>query len=296
MTLQYDKLLGIPVGQVRIDSIGSKADRRGRAARARHHYALPAGSPRPGGKHVLFVAGHGVADVLGGPKRLVDVYRTRQGLPAGAELFEPAQKRPVRDAEAASWRAAHPTQWMGLGAGEDAFVEDMVRQDRGDLESLRWLDSPMLLSQDEAAAAGILHLRTEHLVAGIRQEPGADRWLYYTGLGSHMIGHGSAATREQALVMARAYLYSAWLAEVERIRDARSGDLSWGWPLWAPIDPGDGADPQRDQSVGYLTAAELAARLGVTDGRIRQVAARIPGAIKRANVWLFPAQSVLPHE
>src|ERR1019366_3678751 len=96
-----------------------------------------------------------------------------------------------------------------------------IRRWRGDLSTIGSWDSPWQLTSDQAAKVGNLMLSTEHLYAGVREEHG--RWQYYRGLGSHLVIEGTADSPEEAKVMARAHLFTAWLARVQEIRSARLG-------------------------------------------------------------------------
>lgn len=122
--------------------------------------------------------------------------------------------------------------WLHEILEDEDKLDDYIRRRRGDLSTLGWWDSPWTMTRDQAGDAGILRLCTEHLYCGVREEHG--RWQYYRGLGGHLAIEGTADTRAEAEMMARAHLFRAWLERVKEIEAARGGDLSWGWPVPSP--------------------------------------------------------------
>lgn len=144
---------------------------------------------------------------------------------------------------AATWCCPrhHPVSERELEAAEGD--EERVRRERGDGDLGAWIDvAPWRMDRADAEAAGALGLTTAELYRGVREEHG--RWQGYVGLGGFLRQVATCDTREEALALATAHLWRSWLHRVEQIREARGGDLSWGWPLPSPVltdeDPQEG--------------------------------------------------------
>lgn len=175
--------------------------------------------------------------------RKVSIYRGRSRKLKDEPGVVPAESivaRPVSGEEIEVLTRLNP----GAAELSTEMQASLVRYRRGDLDTIAFLlDSPWFMTEAEAEEAGMLGLGTEHLHAGVREEHG--RWVYYRGLGSHQVNEGSADTREEAEILARACLFRAWIEEVDRIRRKRGGSLEWGWPVFSPFWQEIG-DPQKD--------------------------------------------------
>jgi hypothetical protein len=241
-----DHISGRPAGTSPvIQTLGKRQQRK--ALRPKYVLVIPAGDPAPDGA-VLFCAGHRMSadGIYGRGWNQVDVYRgqaNRLALLPGCIPAGDVAALPVTDEEIDQLLVYLRANAAGIDY-TSAEVTSRTRQHRGDLSELPWLlTSPWTLSQAQAEEAGIAGLGTDHLYAGVREEHG--RWQYYRGLGSHLIIEGTADTREEAEIMARAHLFSAWLRRIEELLAARGGDLSWGWPLPSPHWQSIG-DPQQN--------------------------------------------------
>ncbi len=112
-------------------------------------------------------------------------------------------------------------------------LDEAVRVMRGDvLSEPHILDSPWSMTEGQAIAAASARMNTEHLWAGVRKDNG--RWVWWRGLSGHRVAEGAADTKEEAVVMARASLYTAWCARLREIMAMRGGVLDWGSEIHSP--------------------------------------------------------------
>lgn len=158
-----------------------------------------------------------------------DVYRSRARWSEPGVIVWPLPREPV---------PVDPSEHAAIEgrvrAIDDYSPDELVRLDRGDYAIDSWAElAPWQLSSHDAEVAGTAGLTTRELFRGVREEHG--RWQAYIGLGSMLSQVGTCDTREEALTLATAHLWRAWITRVEEIREARGGDLKWGCPLPSPL-------------------------------------------------------------
>lgn len=240
-------------------AIQTTARRNFRASlRARCAIIVPVGNQPPEHSH-LFIEQHAIRRTLLEPGEMVSIYRSRvrpDGIPQSAYyrvIADPTRQLPVSEAEVAElMRLSHYDDRLAALLGVYDDPAEVVRRERGDLSTLGWWDSPYSLTWADAAERGIESLSTEHLYCGVREVHG--RWEAYRGLGGMLIVEAVTDTREEAVAIATASLWSAWLKRVREITERRLGDLSWGEPIGCPVSlplrQSEMGDPQSRYSVG----------------------------------------------
>lgn len=117
--------------------------------------------------------------------------------------------------------------------GHHAMVDAYSRYP-GTLHDHLMLTAPITCAAESAHRAAAMQLSSRELAASVRAEHG--RWVVETGVGAALQFHGTCATQEEALVVARAIRDRAWITAVESILEARHGSLDWGEPVTMPYE------------------------------------------------------------
>lgn len=227
--------------------------------RARCAVIVPAGQEPPEYCH-LFVAGHALRRSLLDTGEMVNIYRSRRkpdDIPQSAfyrVIEQPTRLLSVTQAEIQElYRLSNHNARLATLL-KSVSAEDVVRQERGDLTTLGWWDSPYSLTHAEAAERGTESLTTAELYCGVRYRQVHGRWEAYRGLGGMLVVEAVTDTREEAVAIATASVWTAWLKRVREITERRLGDLSWGEPIGCPVSlplrQSEMGDPQSRYSVG----------------------------------------------
>jgi hypothetical protein len=184
------------------------------------------------------------------------------------------------------------------------MTEETVRRDRGDITAIfpsLWTSPRTLDTSGEAQARLAAKPQSQYITCSVRPENG--RWAYATGTGSHQRVWGAAATQEEAVLLATARMYAAWIDWHDKVLDLAGGRTDWlgGLPAPQPCEIQLLGRREAEKLVGDIRAYDHVAEAmqGGTQAALRaiitahgytraQVAEILGVSVDTVHSWLRP--------